>query len=75
MGPSDERKGSARAQAGCSVIYLVAGARAVSQVLFSAIPFALCFGKDSSTKATAQMRMLFVLLCPKQMYLFKSCRL
>lgn len=74
MGHSDERKGSVRAVTGPGVIYLVAGGRAAAQVLFSAMLFALCFGKGCSTEAAVQIRLLFIPICPEWQWLFRSYR-
>lgn len=35
--------------------------------------FALCFGKGSSMEAAIQIRMLFIIICPKWECLPRSC--
>lgn len=61
-------------QTGPGVLCLVAGGRSAAQVLFSAVPFALCFGMGSSTEATVWIRLLFVPICPEWECLFRNCR-
>lgn len=59
---SDGRKGSARTQTDAEVVCLVAGGRAGP---FSAMPFAVFFGKGSSMEAAVQIRTLFTPICPE----------
>lgn len=52
----------------------MSGGRAAAQVIFSTMPFALCFEKGFSTEVTVQIKLLFIPLCSEGEHLFRNCR-